>query len=78
MGRLSSFAGKIVGIDSPALIYFIEDNPLHAPKLAELFALAERGDLALVTSTVTICEVGAGIQGHPPGIGRNYAGSGLC
>jgi len=54
VGWVSRFEGRILGIDSSPLIYFIEDHPRYAPTLIELFEGADRGALSLVTSTVTI------------------------
>jgi len=57
VGWVSRFEGRILGIDSSPLIYFIEDHPRYAPTLIGLFEGADRGALSLVTSTVTIAEV---------------------
>lgn len=51
-------AGAVIGLDSVAFIYFIEEHPLYAPLLSPLFEQRiERGENRAVTSVVTLAEV---------------------
>jgi predicted nucleic acid-binding protein len=49
--------GKTVGLDMAPLIYFIEENPTYLEAAKLFFQAMDRGDLAVVTSTVTLLEV---------------------
>jgi predicted nucleic acid-binding protein len=46
-----------LGIDTAPFIYFLERHPLFASAVRGFFERAERGELSLVTSTVTLAEV---------------------
>ena len=46
-------AGAIVTVDTAPIIYFLQDHPLFAP----VFEAAERGDLGIVISAITLTEV---------------------
>jgi predicted nucleic acid-binding protein len=46
-----------VALDTAAFIYFIEAHRLYLPSLRPLFAAADREELAIVTSAVTLLEV---------------------
>ena len=46
-----------LGIDTSPFIYFLERHPLFASAVRSFFERAERGELTLVTSTVTLTEV---------------------
>jgi predicted nucleic acid-binding protein len=54
---LKPFLGQIVGLDTAPLIYFIEKHPLYFPLLQPFFEAVERGDIEIVTSTLTLTEV---------------------
>jgi predicted nucleic acid-binding protein len=57
MEWLRSLSGQTVGLDTAALIYFIERHPLYLPLIEPFFAAVERGDVQVVTSTLTLTEV---------------------
>lgn len=49
--------GQIVGLDTAPLIYFIEKHPTYLPLVRPFFEAVERGDVQVVTSTLTLTEV---------------------
>jgi len=50
--------GAVIGLDSAAFIYFIEEHPLYEPLLSPLFEQRiEHGENQAVTSVVTLAEV---------------------
>lgn len=49
--------GQVVALDTAPLIYFIEEHPLYLPLVEPFFAALDRGELRVVTSTVTLLEV---------------------
>lgn len=49
--------GTIVGLDTAPLIYFIEKHPTYLPLLLPFFESVERGEMQVVTSTLTLTEV---------------------
>ena len=57
MGWIANLKGKVVGLDTAPLIYFIEENPAYINKVQSFFDGMERGDSEVVTSTVTLLEV---------------------
>ena len=57
MGWIANLKGKVVGLDTAPLIYFIEENPAYINKVQSFFDGMERGDFEVVTSTVTLLEV---------------------
>jgi predicted nucleic acid-binding protein len=54
---LDALRGQTVALDTAPLIYFIERHPIHAAKLKPFFAAAERRELRIVTTFVTLLEV---------------------
>jgi predicted nucleic acid-binding protein len=54
---LDDLRGQLVAFDTAPLIYFIEHHPTYYPRVMPFFAAVDRGDFALVTSTVTLLEV---------------------
>jgi predicted nucleic acid-binding protein len=54
---IKSFLGHTVGLDTAPLIYFIEKHPQYSPILQPFFEAVERGDIQIVTSTLTLTEV---------------------
>jgi predicted nucleic acid-binding protein len=50
-------AGAVVTLDTAPIIYFLQDHPKFAPRFAPLFDAAERGDIQIVISAVTLAEV---------------------
>jgi predicted nucleic acid-binding protein len=49
--------GMIVGLDTSPLIYFIEKHPVYLSFIRPFFQAVERGDIQVVTSTLTPTEV---------------------
>jgi predicted nucleic acid-binding protein len=49
--------GTVVGLDTAPLIYFIEKHPVYLPLVHPFFEAIDRGDLQVVTSTLTLTEV---------------------
>jgi predicted nucleic acid-binding protein len=48
--------GTIVGLDTAPLIYFIEKHPVYLPLVRPFFQAVERGDIQVITSTLTLTE----------------------
>ena len=57
MGWIDRLHGKIVGLDTAPLIYFIEKHPEFHPRVRSFFLAMQRGDFEVVTSTMTVAEV---------------------
>ncbi|MGD0629793.1 MAG: type II toxin-antitoxin system VapC family toxin [Terracidiphilus sp.] len=57
MGWLSKLYGTTVGLDTAPLIYFVELHPKYISLVDPFFEAVERGDLQVVTSTLTLTEV---------------------
>jgi predicted nucleic acid-binding protein len=57
MGLMDDVGRGPVGVDTAAFIYLIEESPKFLPVIAPLFLAADRGEIALVTSAVTLLEV---------------------
>jgi predicted nucleic acid-binding protein len=49
--------GHTVGLDTAPLIYFIEKHPQYFPTVRPFFEAVERGDIQIITSTLTLTEV---------------------
>jgi predicted nucleic acid-binding protein len=57
MEWLKALNGKIVGLDTAPLIYFFEKHPTYLSLVHPFFEAVERGDIQVVTSTLTLTEV---------------------
>jgi predicted nucleic acid-binding protein len=57
MEWLNRLSGQIVGLDTAPLIYFIERHAPYYPLVEPFFAAVERGEVEVVTSTLTLTEV---------------------
>jgi predicted nucleic acid-binding protein len=57
MGWLASLRGKVVGLDTTPLIYFIEENPTYLKLVSPFFEAIDQGEVSAVTSIVTLLEV---------------------
>jgi len=57
MGWLTALQGKVVGLDTAPLIYLIEEHPVYLDRVRPFFEAMDRGEFAVVTSTVTLLEV---------------------
>jgi predicted nucleic acid-binding protein len=57
MEWIAQLQGKVVGLDTAPLIYFMEQNPNYLEMMRVFFRSFYRGDFRRVTSTVTLVEV---------------------
>jgi|ERR1035438_10153609 predicted nucleic acid-binding protein len=57
MEWIRKLRGTIVGLDSAPLIYFVEEHPTYLPFVDPFFEATERGEIQVVTSTLTLTEV---------------------
>ncbi|MEP0775450.1 MAG: type II toxin-antitoxin system VapC family toxin [Acidobacteriota bacterium] len=57
MGILSASGKGPVALDTSVFIYFLEEHPDYLDVVKPLFAALDRGELAAVTSTLTLLEV---------------------
>lgn len=57
MEWINDLQGKTVGLDTAPLIYFIEENPTYLEAVRLFFEAMDRGDFAVVTSTITLLEM---------------------
>lgn len=56
--------GAIVVVDSAPIIYYLENHPRFAERFAPCFDAAERGELEVAISAITLAEVLAGPLQH--------------
>ena len=56
MEWVASLHGKVVGLDTAPVIYYIERNPLYIDLVRAFFQAVSRGECAVVTSVVTWLE----------------------
>jgi len=54
---IASLRGKVVGLDTTPLIYFIEENPAYLEMVIPFFEGVHSGEFTVITSTVTLLEV---------------------
>jgi predicted nucleic acid-binding protein len=54
---INNLRGKIVGLDTAPLIYFIEENSTYIEVVQLFFEAMDRGNFKVVTSTLTLLEV---------------------
>jgi predicted nucleic acid-binding protein len=57
MEWLNELQGKIIGLDTAPLIYFIEENPSYLEVTDAFFTAMYRSEFSVVTSVLTISEV---------------------
>jgi predicted nucleic acid-binding protein len=57
LGWLDDLDGRVVGLDTTPLIYFLETRSPHYPLVRAFFRKVDRGDFSVVTSMVTVLEV---------------------
>lgn len=57
MGWVDGLRGRTVALDTSPLIFFIERRQPYADLLRPFFQAVDRGDIRVVTSTVTLLEV---------------------
>jgi predicted nucleic acid-binding protein len=56
MEWISSLRGKTVGVDTAPIIYFIERHPLYVHMMQSFFQEVQKGEIAVVTSTMALLE----------------------
>jgi hypothetical protein len=56
MGWVDSLSGKVVGLDTAPVIYYLERNPLYIEMLRPFYQAIDRSDCLVVTSIVTLLE----------------------
>jgi len=56
MGWVDPLRGKVIGIDTAPVIYYVEKNLLYIEMLRPFFQLVHNGECAVVTSIVTLLE----------------------
>jgi predicted nucleic acid-binding protein len=56
MAWVDSLRGKVVGLDTAPVIYFIEKHPLYVDMIRSFFETVQNGECTIVTSTVTLLE----------------------
>jgi predicted nucleic acid-binding protein len=61
MEWIAQLQGKVVGLDTAPLIYFMEQNPNYLEMMRLFLRAFDRGDFRMVTSTVTL----VGVLVHP-------------
>ena len=49
--------GDLVVVDTAPLIYLLEDHPQFAPLFEGLFELADKGEIEIAVSTISVAEV---------------------
>ncbi len=57
MEIISELTGKKVGVDTAPFIYFIEKHPEYHNVLKEIFRLAAKKQIHIITSIITLIEV---------------------
>jgi predicted nucleic acid-binding protein len=57
VGLMNDVGAGPVALDSAVFIYYIEAHPVYLPVVDPLFDAADREDLRLVTSSITLLEV---------------------
>ena len=66
MEWVADLSGKVVGLDSAPLIYFIEEHPAYLATVRPFFEALDRGEFTVVTSMVTLLEVLVHRTAKPP------------
>ncbi len=57
MEWVAALQGKVVGLDTAPLIYFIEENPAYLKTVRQFFEAMDQGEFSVVTSIVTLLKV---------------------
>jgi predicted nucleic acid-binding protein len=57
VGWINPLRGALVGLDTAPLIYYIEEHPTYLAIVEPFFQAVDRGELEIVTSTITLIEV---------------------
>jgi predicted nucleic acid-binding protein len=56
MEWVASLRGKTIGLDTAPIIYLIEGNPLYIDMMRSFFLAVQKGEFAVITSTITLLE----------------------
>lgn len=56
MGWIEDLRGKVIGLDTAPLIYYLERNPVYVDILRPCFQAVDRGEISIVTSVITLTE----------------------
>lgn len=54
MEWVAALRGQVIGLDTAPLIYFIEEHHAYLEIVRPFFVAMDRGELSVVTSTVTL------------------------
>jgi predicted nucleic acid-binding protein len=57
MEWLKRLQGRVIGLDTAPLIYFVERNEIYLTLVRSFFQAIDRGEFQAVTSTLTLTEV---------------------
>jgi predicted nucleic acid-binding protein len=57
MEWVDALRGRTVGLDNAPFIYLIEEHPKYLPLVEPFFQALDRGEIRVVTSTVTLLEL---------------------
>lgn len=57
MGWIEPLLGHVVGVDTAPFIYYTEENSDYINAIAPFFEAVGRGEVAIITSVVTLLEV---------------------
>jgi predicted nucleic acid-binding protein len=53
---LDAFKGKLIGVDTSPMIYYLEEHPDYVGLLDPLFDMLDSGNCSIITSVVTLLE----------------------
>lgn len=56
MGWLEDLRGKVVGLDSAPVMYYVDKHPDYIEMLRPFFAMVDRGECSVVISVMTLLE----------------------
>ena len=57
MGWVTALRQSVVGLDTAPIIYLVEEHPTYLEVVDPFFEAVDRGDIQVVTSTMTLIEV---------------------
>ncbi len=57
MAWIEALRGRVIGLDTAPLVYFIEENPTYFERVKPFFDALDRGEFQVVTSILTLLEV---------------------
>jgi predicted nucleic acid-binding protein len=57
MEWVDALRGRTVGLDTAPFIYLIEEHPKYLPLVDPFFQALDRGEIRVVTSTITLLEL---------------------